>query len=401
MAPSQAELWHRAILDLLRAINLRQPDQLPQLVNEVSAQLAKEIRIYLVDFEQRVLRELSVESRAGDQLPVEGSIAGLAFQRGQVQVEPGDAGVVWVPLVDSAERLGVLRIATDNPRETDTDDDPDVQFANLLGHLITAKTPYSDRLHQSRSSQPMTVASVLLRQLLPPSTFTSDRLVISASLQPAYTVGGDAYDYAMDDDTAHIGIFDGVGHGLASGLSVAVAMSATRAGRRNGDDLDLMAQSADHQLAAEFNDGRFVTAVLARLDVRSGLLSYLSAGHPAPVVFRPNGGTITLEQGRRLPLGIITTATEVQAAEGHLQPGDRLLLYTDGVIESRNRDGEMFGIERLIDLVRRHTTAYETTPEAARRINDAVVEFHDGLPEDDSTILLLEWSSTAADRTLP
>src|SRR5262249_864651 len=157
--------------------------------------------------EQHVLRELSAQSGVGDRLPVEGSVAGLAYQRGQVQVERGDGHALWVPLVDSTERLGVLRIATDDPRAAGAGDDPHGQFPNLLGHLITAKRPYSDRLHQARCSQPMTVASVLLRQLLPPSTFTCDRLVISASLQPAYTVGGDAYDYAVDDDMAHIGIF--------------------------------------------------------------------------------------------------------------------------------------------------------------------------------------------------
>lgn len=400
MLPARAEQWHHAMLELLREVNLWQPDQLPQLVNAVTEQLAREVTIYLVDFEQHLLHEFSGRPD-GERLPVEGSLAGLAYQRGQVQVEPGDAGVIWVPLVDSAERLGVLRFAAYDAelRAFRDGDEPDVQFANLLGHLITAKTPYSDRLHQVRSSQRMTVASVLLRQLLPPSTFTSDRLVISASLQPAYAVGGDAFDYAVDHDVAHVAIFDGVGHGLAAGLGVAVALSAIRAGRRNVDDINLMAQAADDHLNAEFDDGRFVTGLLAQLDLRSGALRYVNAGHHPPIVFRRNGGTIVLEHGRRLPLGV--AYTEAQPGTYQLEPGDRLLLHTDGVIEARDHSGEFFGVDRLIDLAHRNFSANATTPEAARRINEAVVEFHDGPPEDDSTVVLLEWSSTAAEHALP
>jgi serine phosphatase RsbU (regulator of sigma subunit) len=404
MVLSRSEQWYLAILDMLREVNLCQPDELPQLVSAVTEPLGADIRIFLVDYEQRVLHELPPLGRAGDHLEVQGTLAGLAFQRTDVQAESGDRRVLWVPLVDSTERLGVLRMALGDspPASPVTERDPEVQFANLLAHLITAKMAYGDRLQQVRASQPMTEASVLLRQMLPPSTFTTDRLIVSASLQPAYAVGGDAFDYAVDADTAHLAIFDGVGHGMEAGLAVAVALSATRARRRNGESMAAAVMSADRHLNSQFSDSRFVTAVLAQLDLSTGELRYTNAGHPPPIVLRANGDVAVLEEGRRLPLALAAEPAEPsEPGQSHLEHADRLLLYTDGVIHSRNSKGEFFGIERLIDLALRHLDSDETTPESARKINEEVIDFHGGPPEDDATVLILEWSSSAARQALP
>jgi len=174
---SRPEQWHEALVDLLREANLTPPDQLPQLARAVTADLAQNFTIYLVDYEQQHLHELTIHATDhGDRAPLHDSAAGRAFQFGQPQVDPARPAVVWVPLVDSTERLGVLRVDTDqsNPDEAYLSGGPIIQFANLLGHLIAAKAPYGDRLHRVRSSRPMTVKSVLLRQMLPPSTFTAE-----------------------------------------------------------------------------------------------------------------------------------------------------------------------------------------------------------------------------------
>ncbi|HEX6681496.1 MAG TPA: PP2C family protein-serine/threonine phosphatase [Candidatus Limnocylindrales bacterium] len=398
---SRAEKWNSAILDLLREAARCQPDQLPALVNAVTEQLAKTMTIFLVDFEQHTLRELTTPVGGGEEYPVQGSLAGLAYQRGEVQAQPGDRHTLWIPLIDSTERLGVVRVVADDPfpPASRVSEQPDVEFVNLLGHLITGKSAYGDRLHLARSTQPMTVASVLLRQLLPPSTFVSDRVSISASLQPAYAVGGDAYDYAIDADTMNVAIFDAVGHGMPAGLSVAVALSATRAARRNGEDIAGMAEAADTHLNENLGEGDFVTAALIRLDLETGVLLYLSAGHPAPVVVQANGGIVTLAEGRRTPLAL-RPATVVPPGEHRLQPGDRVLLYTDGVIENRRSDGDFYTTDRLLDLARRLVMAKESTAEVARKINQMVVDFHQGPPEDDSTVVVLEWSTAAAGRVL-
>lgn len=397
---SRAEQWQWAITDLLREANVCRPDQLPDLVRRVTAALARDFRIYLVDFEQQAMHEFTPKGSA-DHQPVNGSVAGLAYQRSQALIEPGDQRIAWIPLIDSTERLGVLRVEADLPHPATAfgPDEPDMMFANLLGHLIAAKMPYGDRMHQIRCSRPMSVNATLVRQLLPPSTCTTDRLAISASLQPAYTVGGDGYDYAVEPDIAYLGIFDGVGHGLPAGMTIAVALSAIRAARRAGEGLLAQAQAADDHLAAQFSASEFVTGILLQVDLDTGRLQYLNAGHHQAVVIARNGSIRHLDGGRRLPLGLPETPAE--PAHHQLRTGDRIMLYTDGAIESRDENGDFYTPERLIEHARLLGVHNETVPETARKLNQGVVDFHHGPPDDDSTILVCEWSSSAPRRIQP
>jgi serine phosphatase RsbU (regulator of sigma subunit) len=105
-----------------------------------------------------------------------------------------------------------------------------------------------------------------------------------------------------------------------------------------------------------------------------------------------------LGRGRRLPLGL--DDPQIDIAEESLEPGDRLLLYTDGVTEAQDRHGEPFGEQRLADLVERHAAAGLPAPETLRRLCHAALAHSDGPPADDATLLLLEWSPRAAERVL-
>jgi phosphoserine phosphatase RsbU/P len=135
------------------------------------------------------------------------------------------------------------------------------------------------------------------------------------------------------------------------------------------------------------------------LDLESGRLRYLNAGHPAPLVLRDGRLVAELEGGRRLPLGLGDTRAE--PAELRLEPCDRLLFYTDGVIEARTGGGERFGLTRLIDLVHRHAGSGLPAPEVLRRLGHAVIEHQAGPPRDDAKLLLMEWSGEAVTRTVP
>jgi serine phosphatase RsbU (regulator of sigma subunit) len=245
----------------------------------------------------------------------------------------------------------------------------------------------------------MSAAAELLWQLVPPLTASSERAVISAVLQPCYDVGGDGFDYATDDDTAHLVILDAVGKGLGAGVACAVTLAAIRAARRTGEGLEEQARAADAALSDQFPEGRFVTAVLAELRLDTGRLRYLNAGHPEPLLLRAGRLVKEIPHGRRLPLGLGDPG--VRAAQEALEPGDRLLLYTDGVTEARTRDGEVFGLARLVDLVEQHATAGLPAPETLRRLAHAVVGHQGATPDDDATLLLFEWSAAAARNTVP
>ena len=194
-------------------------------------------------------------------------------------------------------------------------------------------------------------------------------------------------------------IFDGVGHGLRAGLACTVAMVAVRAGRRAGLGLHEQARAADEALLEQFNDARFVTAVLTELDMDTGRLRYINAGHPAPLLLRAGRVVGELSGGRRMPLGLDDARFRV--GEETLEPGDRLLLYTDGVTEARGPDGEMFGVARLAEQAEQYAAQRLPTPETLRQLARAVTTFEQGPARDDATLLLAEWSTDAVDRIVP
>ncbi len=234
----------------------------------------------------------------------------------------------------------------------------------------------------------MSVAAELAWRLLPPLTFGTEGLVISGVLAPVYQLGGDSFDYAVDAHTARLAIFDAMGHGLEAGLLASVAMAACRTSRRARGGLATTAAAIDHAVSTQFGVDRFVTAVLAELDLASGCLRWSVSGHPPPLLLR--GGRIvkTLVGEVTPPLGV---SGAVVVSEETLEPGDQVLFFTDGVVEARSAEGEFFGVQRLVDMVTRTSAAATPAPESMRRLLHAILDHQDGELQDDATIVVVEW----------
>ncbi len=403
MTASVARPWRTALFGLLRLDRFAQPDELPMIVSAAVAPLGVDITIYVVDQEQRLLRRVPrLGQPAGAPLVIDTTIAGRAFmslEARSIAREGPEPARLWLPLLDGTERLGVLEVVPTDP--TVDLDDPEFRtqcgiFAGLIGHLYTAKVPYGDTLVRARRTRRMSEASELVLQLLPPLTYICHRVAISAILEPCYTVGGDGFDYAVDGSAAYFAIFDSAGHDLRSGLSTATVLSAIRAARRTGADLIAMAQAADRALAEYAPDLRYTTAVLGQLDLDSGRVRYVNAGHPAPLVLRRGRTVGRLDGGRRMPLGVEDPRVEVGLQT--LEPGDRLVLFSDGVTEARGTDGRQFGEHRLAELVQRHCAAGFPAPETLRRLAHAALAHYAGPPDDDATLLMLEWTPTPLDQ---
>ena len=396
--------WFEALRELLDNAHLWTPDDIPRSVEAAVARLGVRVQIWLIDYEQTALRALVGPGRKTlDPLPVDGSVAGRAFAR--VASVPagrdGDHHRWWVPMVDGTDRLGVVEFVV--PPDVDADDREFVRhcelIAGLLGHLVATIDERGDGIDRTRRSRPMTPGSELLWRLLPPLTSSSERVVISAVLEPCYEIGGDGFDYALDDSKASLLVFDAVGRGLRAGLAGATALAAVRSVRRAGGGLYDQARAADAALPEQFRDSRFATAVLAELDLATGRLRYINAGHPAPLLLRGGKLVRELPAGRRMPLGIDDPAVEV--AEEILEPDDRLLFYTDGVTEARAAGGDRFGLDRLVDLVEQHENAGLPAPETLRRLAHAVARHQSGPLADDATLMLVQWSTPAALNTVP
>ncbi len=394
--------FDRVLREILRASHTTKASDLAAMVNAAARPAGLRLVVYVVDYEQHALRALpdALLEALPPPIPVDGSVGGRAFTTIAIQAPGSPPKRLWVPILDGTERLGVLEVALDPGLDGE---DPGLRdgcaaIAGLLGHLLQSKKALGDTIQATRRTRAMSISSELLWRLVPPTTFACNEMVLAAVLEPSYDVGGDGYDYSVDGSVAHIALLDALGHGLPAGLTCAVALSALRTARRTGRGLGAMAAAADEEIGAQWTDARFTTGVIAELNLDTGLLRYLNAGHPPPALIRGGRVVRLLDQGRRLPLGLPDPQPE--EAEEALEPGDRLLFYTDGVIEARDESDELFGLERLVEITERHAASELATSEILRRLSHSVLEHQHGRLQDDATLLLVEWSPNAARRTL-
>ncbi len=250
---------------------------------------------------------------------------------------------------------------------------------------------YGDALDAARLTRPRTPAAELIWSLLPPLAAGTASFSVAGLLAPTSEVGGDIFDYALATSRISLAIFDGMGHGLSAGLMASAAVAAYRAVRRDGHGLHEQARAIDDVLAEQFGDG-LLTGVLAELDLTTGRLRYLAAGHPFPLLLRHGQVVKTLTGGRRTPFGIDSDA--VQIGEEHLEPGDWLVLHTDGVTEARSSDGAFFGEQRLIDVLEREAASGHPPAETVRRLLHALLSHQNGVLQDDATVLLARWDAS-------
>ncbi|SDM33521.1 Stage II sporulation protein E (SpoIIE) [Geodermatophilus siccatus] len=383
-----------ALLELVDAAHAAPPDRLPELVAQAGTALGVEATVHVADHEQcRLWPLLPAGAALPGSVPIDGSLPGRVFQT--VRPLPSDAeGLhrLWLPLMDGHDRVGVLEVRVRTPAELY---DPGLReecrwLAELVGALVASMGQYGDALQRPRLTRPRTPSAELLWQLLPPLTAGSGPFMLAGILEPAYEAGGDAFDYSLSETTVSLAAFDAMGHGLPAAVLAAAAVSAYRSARRDGRGVHDQARALDEVVAGTFPGSSFVTGVLAELDVPSGRLRYVNAGHPAPHLLRGGKVVRSLAGGRRVPFGLGTGVRTV--AEEALQPGDWLAVHTDGVTEARDATGAWFGEERLLDLLTREVAGGQSPPETARRLMHAVLTHQEGLLQDDASVLLARWA---------
>lgn len=346
--------------------------------------------VYLVDLQQRHLVPLT---DVASTLPVDDSLAGWSYRTQSLRVaESGADGITaWFPLLDGAERLGVLAVHT--PSLTSASLTRGRALATLLAIMITSKRAYKDSFVRRTRTERMHLPAEMLRAFLPPRTIGNGHVVSTAVLEPAYDLGGDAFDHSLTESMLHTTVLDAMGHNLASGLTSAVAMAACRNSRRTGADLPELVECVDDALTRWLPD-QFCTGILAQLDLATGMLRWINCGHPAPLLIRDDQLIVdAMEREADPPMGLpaLLAAGGRQMHEMPLEPGDRVLMYTDGITEARTREEKLLGLERFADYVIRATAAGELAPEILRRLIHSILDTQANQLRDDATILLFEW----------
>ncbi|WP_371478149.1 PP2C family protein-serine/threonine phosphatase [Kitasatospora sp. NBC_00315] len=396
-APDRSEGFGERLLGRLLDRAHEMPPQLiaPLVADEVHAIGGRDVSILLQDYGQLMLVPLPGRGlTGGGPVPIDDSRAGEVFLRATPAEHAQADGIrMFLPLLDGGDEVGVLAVTLDSV----DDDDRRLlrRLAGLVADMLVTKNGYTDRFFQARRREPMSVAAEIQWSLLPPLSMDTPQVAVAGILEPAYNVAGDSLDYALNDDILHLAMIDAMGHGLNAAVLATIAVGAYRHARRADVGLAELYAFMDTAIDEQFGPDHFVTAQMMRLDIGTGHLQWVNAGHPAPLLIRDHRVIQALDSPGTLPVGFGGDTPQISTRQ--LRRGDRLLFYTDGVVEEHQSGGEQFGEERLIATIERVGPAGGGVREMVRALSHGLMRERGGTTTDDASLFLVEWRGGTAD----
>lgn len=257
------------------------------------------------------------------------------------------------PLSHGGRAFGVLRVYTNKPYEFPPNQVALVQTiaTQVAGAIVNARLT-RDLRDADRMERQIRVAAEVQRRMIPASTPKSERYSFGCVYEPSWELCGDFYDF-LEFPTGDIGVViaDVVGKGVPASLLMASARATLRSHAKRVYDVNEIMEEVNLRLYKDTLDSEFATAFYGVLSADGKRFTYCSAGHDPPLLLR-DGRIRELEMGG-MPLGIDRTIKYLRSIE-HLRPGDVILMYTDGVIDAANFEGDSFGRARLQESLIRH-----------------------------------------------
>ena len=353
---------------------------------------ARDVSFLIADFSGRSVSRLGHTVANGEpgsrseetsfRVPLEGTPYGdaLAGQASVLLREGGETRVL-APVTTRGEAVGVLELLL--PFEPAPDTLEDVELAaHQLAYMVIANRRYTDLFEWGQRTVPLSLAAEIQRRLLP-ATFTceADQFTLAGWLEPAGEVGGDTFDFSLDRNALHMSMTDAMGHSVTSALLATLVVGALRNARRRSGSLVDQAQAAHEALYEYARAGGFVTGQLVHVDLVEERATVVNAGHPRPFRLR-DGRAEEVQLPAQPPLGAAAGLTWTPQPLS-LEPGDRVLFLTDGMLE-RNAQG--LDMPALI-----LASAHLHPREAIQYITHAVLDAVDGDLEDDATSMCFDW----------
>jgi serine phosphatase RsbU (regulator of sigma subunit) len=379
------ELLGRSVRALLDSRRHSAPSDICGVVDTARSLLgADRAQVHVADYALNSLRVLTPVGSLGEPYPLEGTMAGRAFVTSEVVATDT---TWWFPLVDGAERIGVLELDFSDPEAPASAVQADISAVLVL--LIVSMRRYSDVWLRTRRALSMSAAAEAQWDLLPPLASHSPQVTVSGILEPAYEIGGDSFDYALNPGRMNLAIVDAVGHGMSAVLMSTMVINSLRNTRREQRNLVEAYRQADELVAHHFGNSNYVTGQLASLELDTGVLTWINAGHPLPLLVRNGTYAGELQCSPSMPIGL--GGPVVQVAQETLQRGDRVLFHTDGISESMSPSGGRFGLDRLADFLIRATLDGLHGAETVRRLSAAVGAHVGAGLNDDATMLLVDY----------
>jgi serine phosphatase RsbU (regulator of sigma subunit) len=357
-------------------------DRLPEEIVSVAERLVgAQVGLYVVDLEGVALRRLAGGASLPEEIPIP-QMAGPEIPAGHLEelqrsfAARGLGSVV--PLWLRHRAIAVLLVEGAYTAQLD-------EFAVRAAEALELSLRYTDRLAAARHRKRATAGAELQQVLLPPRLAGFRGAEIAGSVLPAYDVGGDWFEHAADNAGAWLAVADAAGKGPRASAVSALALAALRATRQAGGSLADAATIMDRAIVGFGDPAMFVTALLARWEYATRTLEWLTFGHPQPCRLAGDGRLDEFHGTVLPPLGLLD-GQQLVAARESLLPGDRVVFYSDGVIERRHAQDRL-GVAGL----HRHLTA-TTQPSAASLLTHVlqyVAGLHESPLDDDATVVVL------------
>lgn len=323
-----------------------------------------------------------------ERVALAGSPAGAAIREQRLVLVPQPDGVrVLAPVSERGETVGVLDLLLPLA--------PTEQVlayvraaAHALAYVVVADRRHTDAYELAQRGGTLSLEAEIQRRLLPASySCQGPQFALAGWQVPADSAGGDTFDYVVGEHELALSITDAMGHGVTSAMLATLAVGSLRNSRRAGLDLVQQAHLANTALTEHAHPDQFVTALLVEVSLATGAARLVNAGHVVPLLVRGGHvGEVELTPG--LVLGV-DAALSLQVQHLQLEPGDRLVMLTDGMFERGAAAAEVADV--LAQLGDQHPR------EVAQILTRAVLDVTAGAIRDDATVLVLDWYGPTPD----
>jgi phosphoserine phosphatase RsbU/P len=359
---------------------------------------SEELRVAVARLRDRVgdVGEIRVSRNVLDEVVIRGKSVLTSdaqhdprFASGTVVLQ-GVRSVLAVPLGVSEKVFGIIYADSPIAEGRFTEDHLKVltTLASVAAIRVENTRLIEARLERERFERELALASEIQQRFQPTAPPHVDGYELQGISFPCYEIGGDYYDFIeREDGRLVIALGDVSGKGTAAALLMSSLHAAVHAQAGSHDSLVSTISAVNRYLAENIPANRFVTLFYAELDPESGALSFLNAGHNPPLIVHSAGTVEQLASGG-LPLGIKPDA-DYREGRTQLQPGDVLVIYSDGVTEAMSPTGEEFGATRLYEVVSRNIEA--SAAGIRDRIESSLTKFSQGTSAaDDITLVIVK-----------